>query len=62
MKGVFDGGCGVNTNHGVAAVGYESSKVQIIVNFFYQHGEREVASRLHLCEINKMASFPTKIK
>ncbi|WVZ95772.1 hypothetical protein U9M48_041495 [Paspalum notatum var. saurae] len=69
--GVFDGPCGAELDHGVAAVGYGSSKGQdyiVVKNSWGSHwGEkgyirmkRGTGKRDGLCGINKMASYPTK--
>ncbi|KAG2314081.1 hypothetical protein Bca52824_017203 [Brassica carinata] len=45
LAGVFDGRCGVNLDHGIAAVVYGSSKGSDHGEIFLeQHGERKVAS------------------
>ncbi|XP_021912750.1 cysteine protease XCP1 isoform X2 [Carica papaya] len=71
--GIFDGPCGTNLDHGVAAVGYGSSKNSdyiIVKNSWGQMwGERgfirmkrNTGKPEGLCGINKMASYPTKTK
>ncbi|CAN6336054.1 unnamed protein product [Urochloa humidicola] len=71
--GVFDGPCGAELDHGVAAVGYGTSKGQdyiIVKNSWGPHwGEtgyirmkRGTGKPEGLCGINKMASYPTKDK
>ena len=70
-QGVFDGPCGAELDHGVAAVGYGSSKGQdyiIVKNSWGSHWGEKGYIRLKrgtgkpegLCGINKMASYPTK--
>jgi xylem cysteine proteinase len=72
--GVFDGPCGTDLDHGVAAVGYGTEKKGhdyiIVKNSWGPHwGEkgyirmkRGAGKRQGLCGINKMASYPTKTK
>lgn len=71
VQGVFDGECGTDLDHGVAAVGYGTSKGSdyIIVKNSWgpKWGEkgfirmkRNTGKPEGLCGINKMASFPTK--
>nr|CAB3463614.1 unnamed protein product [Digitaria exilis] len=69
--GVFDGPCGAELDHGVAAVGYGTSKGQdyiIVKNSWGAHWGEKGYIRMKrgtgkpegLCGINKMASYPTK--
>ncbi|KAL6619642.1 hypothetical protein ACP70R_032106 [Stipagrostis hirtigluma subsp. patula] len=69
--GVFDGPCGAELDHGVAAVGYGTSKGQdyiIVKNSWGPHWGEKGYIRMKrgtgkpegLCGINKMASYPTK--
>ncbi|XP_011041169.1 PREDICTED: xylem cysteine proteinase 2-like [Populus euphratica] len=71
--GVFDGHCGTELDHGVAAVGYGSTKgLDFIVvknSWGSKWGEkgfirmkRNTGKPAGLCGINKMASYPTKKK
>ncbi|KAH8509782.1 hypothetical protein Peur_051546 [Populus x canadensis] len=71
--GVFDGHCGTELDHGVAAVGYGSAKgLDFIVvknSWGSKWGEkgfirmkRNTGKPAGLCGINKMASYPTKKK
>ncbi|KAJ8762115.1 hypothetical protein K2173_007265 [Erythroxylum novogranatense] len=71
--GVFDGHCGTMLNHGVAAIGYGSTKgldYIIVKNSWgpkwgekgYVRMKRNTGKPEGLCGINKMASFPTKTK
>ncbi|VAH12477.1 unnamed protein product [Triticum turgidum subsp. durum] len=71
--GVFDGPCGAQLDHGVAAVGYGSDKGKghdyiIVKNSWgakwgekgYIRMKRGTGKGEGLCGINKMASYPTK--
>ncbi|GAB2300480.1 Cysteine protease xcp2, variant 2 [Dionaea muscipula] len=71
--GVFDGHCGSEVNHGVAAVGYGSGSTKgtdyiIVKNSWgtkwgekgYIRLKRNTGKPEGLCGINKMASYPTK--
>ncbi|VAI30051.1 unnamed protein product [Triticum turgidum subsp. durum] len=73
--GVFDGPCGAQLDHGVAAVGYGSDKGKghdyiIVRNSWgadwgekgYIRMKRGTSNGEGLCGINKMASYPTKDK
>uniref|UniRef100_A0ACD5W7B7 Uncharacterized protein n=1 Tax=Avena sativa TaxID=4498 RepID=A0ACD5W7B7_AVESA len=71
--GVFDGPCGAQLDHGVAAVGYGSDKGKghdyiVVKNSWgdkwgekgYIRMKRGTGKGEGLCGINKMASYPTK--
>ncbi|ESQ46395.1 hypothetical protein EUTSA_v10000553mg [Eutrema salsugineum] len=69
--GVFNGRCGTDLDHGVAAVGYGSSKGSdyvIVKNSWgprwgekgFIRMKRKTGKPEGLCGINKMASYPTK--
>lgn len=66
-QGVFNGRCGTELDHGVAAVGYGPDYI-IVKNSWGAHwGEkgyirmkRSTGKSEGICGINKMASFPTK--
>ncbi|CAL8177667.1 unnamed protein product [Prunus armeniaca] len=71
--GVFNGRCGTELDHGVAAVGYGSQKgldYIIVRNSWgpkwgekgYVRMKRNTGKPEGLCGINKMASYPTKKK
>ena len=71
LQGVFDGPCGAELDHGVAAAGYGTSKGQdyiIVKNSWGPHWGEKGYIRMKrgtgkpegLCGINKMASYPTK--
>lgn len=73
LKGVFSGSCGSDLDHGVAAVGFGSSKgidYIIVKNSWgpkwgekgYIRMKRNTGKPEGLCGINKMASYPTKKK
>ncbi|PON33084.1 Peptidase C1A [Parasponia andersonii] len=69
--GIFNGHCGSHLDHGVAAIGYGSSKgldYIIVKNSWgstwgekgYIRMKRNTGKPHGLCGINKMASYPTK--
>ncbi|KAM4089623.1 hypothetical protein ACB094_07G166900 [Castanea mollissima] len=69
--GIFNGHCGTELDHGVAAVGYDSLKGSdyiIVKNSWgpkwgekgYIRMKRNTGKPEGLCGINKMASYPTK--
>ncbi|GMH27372.1 hypothetical protein Nepgr_029215 [Nepenthes gracilis] len=71
--GVFDGHCGTEVDHGVAAVGYGSTKgmdyIMVKNSWGPKWGEkgyirmkRNTGKPEGLCGINKMPSYPTKNK
>lgn len=73
FKGVFSGSCGSDLDHGVAAVGFGSSKgidyITLKNSWGPKWGEkgyikmkRNTGKPEGLCGINKMASNPTKEK
>lgn len=73
LQGVFNGKCGTDLDHGVAAVGYGSSKGSdyvIVKNSWgprwgekgFIRMKRNTGKPEGLCGINKMASYPTKTK
>ncbi|CAL9110768.1 unnamed protein product [Musa textilis] len=71
--GIFDGPCGTQLDHGVAAVGYGTSKGQDYITVKNSWGpgwgekgyirmKRDTGKREGQCGIYKMASYPTKKK
>lgn len=73
LQGVFNGPCGTDLDHGVAAVGYgtwKGSDYIIVKNSWgskwgekgYIRMKRNTGKPEGLCGINKMVSYPTKNK
>lgn len=70
--GVFDGHCGAQLDHGVAAVGYGTTNgldyILVKNSWGEEWGERYIRMKGNAGEpeglsgINRMASFPTKTK